>query len=650
MDLVSLSSVVGRDQVLAGALDRAGWNTSRLGALHGSEPEVMRAIALGIEVVNPGLQVEASELQRLAALANVVAEGVWLVQGGAGDSPVLTGKMESIEARLNSERQESMREKREALERLGRAPRQRWPSRLGCMLASAGRNAESREEALRIEKERWVRRLTRLLEKGLETPGHGVSSVMAERAVERKGVPVVRKHVKVWERYMDWLVASHDISWPVESHHFQVYLVVRAMEPCNDTVLHSIWRTLRFMEETGEVPEDRRLSRTSAVRNTLVDVAAQLRFVDPKRRRQPRPLLTVMVQAMEEIVIDDTKGRYARAYAWYRLLKLWSGLTHQDAEGLDFCSIRLDVKGLVCQVKSGRSHDGGMGKATVYVGSEVYIDHPDWLVALFKILTVPGEDGILLDAGVGSIWSENAERATLRVWADAAGVPIEVGRLMGRRRSEAGQVSGDDLRKEVIKAQEQICCLIKANVGRDDPFGEEAIIEAAKKQLASQGASDFEVHDQGIRLRVFGGGGRPIKKQKTDSHWYQRRNTIRLTEEIFTACLVSSEEEEEVWKGRSTSRGDQTTGEKWRLGDFATAISTKSKSKVVHVVGGCHRQPGAHYKDFEFHGDAPPNIDGYHRVCGKCFPDKRGGHVRRPDDEDSSGESWITSSSDSGTD
>ena len=171
--------------------------------------------------------------------------------------------------------------------------------------------------------------------------------------------------------------------------------------------------------------------------------------------------MTVVIQAMEGVVLDDTKGRYARACAWYRLLKLWTGLTHHDAEGLVFGSISLDIKGLTCQVKGVRHVDGDADMVTVYVGDDVYIDRPDWLMvgslwkrmatenqsterdyflqlparglegaqrmrvtysaaaalpqALFKILTVPGEDGVLLDAGAGSIWSENSERATLRV-------------------------------------------------------------------------------------------------------------------------------------------------------------------------------------------------------------------------------------------
>eukprot|EP00435_Cladocopium_sp_Y103_P005842 s4086_g1.t2 len=36
-------------------------------------------------------------------------------------------------------------------------------------------------------------------------------------------------------------------------------------------------------------------------------------------------------QAMEEIVVDEEKGRYARAFAWFRLFKLWGGLRIRNA-------------------------------------------------------------------------------------------------------------------------------------------------------------------------------------------------------------------------------------------------------------------------------------------------------------------------------
>jgi hypothetical protein len=134
----SLTVVVGRDKVLAGALDLAGWNVTKLGALRGSELEVWQAVALGLDVITAELRVDFSELQRLAELANAVAEGVWMIQGGVGDSPILANKLEDIQKRLDVERQRGAREKREALERLGSAPRLRWPSRFGRWLAQGG--------------------------------------------------------------------------------------------------------------------------------------------------------------------------------------------------------------------------------------------------------------------------------------------------------------------------------------------------------------------------------------------------------------------------------------------------------------------------------------------------------------------------------
>lgn len=108
---------------------------------------------------------------------------------------------------------------------------------------------------------------------------------------------------------------------------------------------------------------------------------------------------------------------------------------------------------------------------------------------------------------------------------------------MGRRKTLAEKSDGEAWRSKVVKAQQQICRFIKANVGREDPFDEKAIIEAVKKRLVDQGASDFEAQDQGIRLRTFGGENRPIKRAKVDDRLSQGRGSLSLTEEIFTAGL-----------------------------------------------------------------------------------------------------------------
>ena len=155
---------------------------------------------------------------------------------------------------------------------------------------------------------------------------------------------------------------------------------------------------------------------------------------------------------------------------------------------------------------------------------------------------------------------------------------------MGRRKTLAEKSDGEAWRSKVVKAQQQICRFIKANVGREDPFDEKAIIEAVKKRLVDQGASDFEAQDQGIRLRTFGGKTGRSKGQSGRSP-LSRQGVVEFDRrDLHCGLIVSSEEEEELWDGGSASREGQTAGKKWKLGDYVIGISTKGRSRTAHVL------------------------------------------------------------------
>eukprot|EP00435_Cladocopium_sp_Y103_P060833 s406_g22.t1 len=184
---------------------RFAYLLARLGALQGSEEEVLRSVALGIEVVNPGLRVELRELEWLVKVANTVAECIWHAQGCSDDDHSLEDKLDRARRLLTVERQSRMEAQWEAMRRTGRAPRLKCPSRLGRMIASAEEDASRERAAVARERDRWSRRLKRLLAKGLDPPDEVAVESMVMKAVRGKGVSTIRKHVKTWERYMDWL-------------------------------------------------------------------------------------------------------------------------------------------------------------------------------------------------------------------------------------------------------------------------------------------------------------------------------------------------------------------------------------------------------------------------------------------------------------
>ena len=69
MELSVLARLGCGSIVLADALERSGWNLLRLGSLLGISSEEMRGVSPGLEMINPGLTVQVSELRELIEAA-----------------------------------------------------------------------------------------------------------------------------------------------------------------------------------------------------------------------------------------------------------------------------------------------------------------------------------------------------------------------------------------------------------------------------------------------------------------------------------------------------------------------------------------------------------------------------------------------------
>ena len=62
----------------------------------------------------------------------------------------------------------------------------------------------------------------------------------------------------------------------------------------------------------------------------------QLDSVNEKPLKQASQLLVQIVSALERKVVERGQPRYIRAFAWYKLMKLWGGLGFHGTTGLDF--------------------------------------------------------------------------------------------------------------------------------------------------------------------------------------------------------------------------------------------------------------------------------------------------------------------------
>eukprot|EP00435_Cladocopium_sp_Y103_P022295 s1532_g5.t1 len=395
--------------------------------------------------------------------------------------------------------------------------------------------------------------------------------------------------------------------------------------------------------------------------------------------------------------MNNRLGRFVRGYAWYRLLKVWGAMRFHDTLGVDFSSIKVDEYGLQCTLK--RTKTTGPGKRVslvkVFVGFDAWLMEKNWLSegwklwkamaaenmtqnrdyfmqlprkgletaqnrmasysaassmsqALFKVLEVPGSGEHLLEAGSSTVWSEHSERVTLRTWAGAAGLPEDVCKRLGRWTPTVDQSYDRSVRMQVVAAQEFIADFLKRNMGRADPLDEEGVINEVCRKLRDRGLDRRVLEIQASKLTTFRAtGAPPVRKGWSVG----ARVPVGIEEEPqvmqrFSPEFISeSEGEEDLFREADEPAENQT-----RMGHYVVSVVGKSKTRTLHRVGDCFRQPGVHYRDFECFGDEVPGPSHYHRSCKSCFP-RSGGRRQPPGEEDeSSGSETVSSSSESSED
>ena len=558
-------------------------------------------------------------------------------------------------------------------------------------MTEVGDTPDARQRVEDEERARWIDELKRLLRLDMEgKESDKLAGIMTNRVAKGRRAGTLRKHVKVWQRFVDWLTATFEVYWPESAAQVAAYIEVRAAEPCGKSVPLSIVKTLMFMEHAAEVPQDQHLSKSPALKNALEEVTLQLESVDPKERKQALLLPVKVIQAFEQTVMDRDFADYVRAYAWFRLFKLWGGMRYHDTMGVDFGSVRIDDYGLVCDLK--RTKTTGPGKKVtvvkVFISHYAYVVEKGWLEkgwsiwkkmatengtanrdyflqlprdglerchkkiatysaasamsqALFKVLKDPERDRRLLENGAGVVWSEHSERVTLRSSAHATGVPEDVCKRLGRWTPTVDQSYDRTIRKQVMQAQDHIAKFIKRNERKNDPFDEDVVIDKVRERLEELGRSRQTRDSQAVRLVTFTHEGGPPKRCR----WGEEPNGIEPDEqaEVFSPVFISESEEE----GKKKEDDDLPAPGETRMGHYVVSVVGHSKSKTLHRVGECFRQPGIHYREFVSFGDDLPDSKEYHRACKTCFPRSGGARQGGAADDDSSGSETVSSSSSS---
>ena len=243
------------------------------------------------------------------------------------------------------------------VELVGTAKRGRWPTRLSMKLHIASSDLALRELAERQERERWLKEIRSIVKSArLPVAVRSSDEALLIRVAKGRRPNTLRKHVKTWMKAARWMDAAFNCKWPASPEQFAEFLEAMVEEPCARSFPESIYKTLMFLEHAGEVPEQDQICRSAAVKNALEEASHRLQAIEQKTAKRQAALLPVaVIVAWEDHALDESASNYSRIYAWFRLVKLWTGMRFDDTKGAPSGTLEMrewGMKGIIDRSKT----------------------------------------------------------------------------------------------------------------------------------------------------------------------------------------------------------------------------------------------------------------------------------------------------------
>ncbi|CAE7307810.1 HET-E1 [Symbiodinium sp. CCMP2592] len=270
-----------------------------------------------------------------------------------------------------------------------------WPCRLAKKLALA-KHDRARADAEATELRRWRQALA----KELKRAGMPVCS-MASYALDSQAVleasagtlraSTLRRHVREWSKFSAWFFAVEGTVFPTHLGILMNYVEELAQELCARTRLQSVLSAVIFFERVGGVKAEASISSHVLVRNLVRVRTAELEAGAPPTKQAPA-LALIMVMSLEAVVVNPAHKKFVRAYAWARLLKLWTSSRANDLQGILPEQMTMSSQGL--RGVFDRTKTSGADKRIrwlpFFVCKDAWLLHSDWLAAGYEIWASDG--------------------------------------------------------------------------------------------------------------------------------------------------------------------------------------------------------------------------------------------------------------------
>lgn len=230
-------------------------------------------------------------------------------------------------------------------------------------------SVDERKRAEEVFRKKWVQKLVDLLREAnapivLET----LHSMDPESALSqcggRKRGRTIRQYVREWGKARDWMILTKGYPFPKSAIDMVDYLSDAVDGRSSKTLPGVISSAFSSIEKAGGVKESARISKSAMWMNAIASKELDLDTDRGERKKAPS-FLYVMVVSLELYVLNEGNPRFARAFAWVRLLKLWGSLRSDDLQGI-LPSTMIHYKDYF-EAKVQRTKTTGPGKMTRWV-------------------------------------------------------------------------------------------------------------------------------------------------------------------------------------------------------------------------------------------------------------------------------------------
>ena len=309
-------------------LGASGWTVTRLATLEDCDEATLKAVLWQVQQREEEFSVDKEKLVELVRRSATRARTVHQTDAKRGSQDLLDAHVShQRELRRRTFHEMQRADAQSKIELVGTAKRARWPTRLSMKLHIASSDVGLRELAEKQERDRWVKAIRDIVKEAkLPVAQRSTEDAMLIRVAKGRRANTLRKHVKTWMKASRWLDATFGMQWPGSPECFAEFLEAMVEEPCARSFPESVYKALMFLEYAGEVPEADQLCRAPAIKNALEEANLRLQSVELKPSRKALVIPVSIVISWEYHVCNESRPNYHRVYAWFRLIKLWSGM------------------------------------------------------------------------------------------------------------------------------------------------------------------------------------------------------------------------------------------------------------------------------------------------------------------------------------